>query len=93
MKNNNEDKIKILQIIIITLLVLLLIITYINCINTQCSISPNDRLDNIDQDIMYLNEQYYYNSLCQKNKKIYNELGPNEKLNSIKTDLYYKIIN
>ena len=90
MENNNENKIKILQLIIIALL---LIMIYISSINTPYSIPPTKRLDTINQDIMYLNEQYYYNSLCSKNKKIYNELTPYEKLNSIKTDLFYKIVN
>ncbi len=87
-----ENYICSLQIIIVLCLILCMLLLYLNCSKSPLkSISPDNRED-VDEDILFLNEQFYYNSLCKKNKKKYNKLDPNEKMNCIKTNLLYKTL-
>jgi hypothetical protein len=85
-----ENENKIFKIIIITLIILCILL--LSLAKDDNVISPNNRKSNINQNILFLNEQYYYNSLCCKDKKIYRDLTLDEKIDSIKTNLIYKIL-
>ncbi len=77
---------------IITLLVILCIFLLYNFYgSSSCGLSPSRRKKDLPYTLLYLNEQMYYKSLRNRDKKKYGNLDSDEKLDAILSNLEYQL--